>query len=155
MAIKNWVDLYPWVDVLFFAPEAKLEDIDAGELSDSSLPAPPGMVAARSGYRLSNWEAHASYWSEADRGAMREFLAGRAREHFEQHLDLRPFAQPKIKSRILRHRRQSANGGRSLAALNSCCRRRMAGLPLVHEVFNDGSTNVHWHCGWRSRCRAT
>jgi hypothetical protein len=81
MALKDVSDLYPWIDVLSFVTEAKLEDRAMGELADNALPAPPGMVAVRSGYRLCDWQAHASDWSAADRDAMREFLDGRTREH--------------------------------------------------------------------------
>jgi hypothetical protein len=98
MALKSWSDLYPWIEVLFFLPEAKLEDRDTGELSDDSLAAPPGMVAVRSGYRLTAWEALAADWSEADRTAMREFLDGRAREHYGQYLDHVRGLQEKLRS---------------------------------------------------------
>lgn len=86
MALKSWDDLLPWIEVLFFVPHADSKDLETGQLSDDSLPAPPGLVAVRSGYRLSDWQAHTQGWSEADRAAMHEFLDRRAREHFEPHL---------------------------------------------------------------------
>ena len=87
MALKDWPDLYPWIDVIYLVPEGSPGARDKGEFSDNSLPRPPGWVPIKAGYRLCDWESHARDWSEEDRVAFSEVLDGRAREHYAQHLD--------------------------------------------------------------------
>lgn len=87
MAIKAWPDLFPWLDVLYLMPASSAQEDQPLHFTKSSSPAPPNMVAMKAGYRLQDWEAHASGWPTEDRAAMRAFLDNRAQAHFEKHLE--------------------------------------------------------------------
>ena len=96
MALKEWPDLHPWIDVIYLVPEGSPGVPNKGEFSDNSLPRPPGFVAVKAGYRLCDWEPHAADWSEEDRVAFSEALDGRARHHYAQHLDYARSLQEKL-----------------------------------------------------------
>jgi hypothetical protein len=98
MALRAWDDLYPWLEVLFFLPAGSLGNLAPSQRADASLPAPPGLIAVHSGYRLADWQAGAAGWSEADRSAMAKFLDGRAREHFALYLEQIRSVQQKVKT---------------------------------------------------------
>jgi hypothetical protein len=98
MALKEWPELHPWIDVLYLLPEGAAGSRDDGAFSDNSLPAPPGMVAVKAGYRLNDWESRAAEWNDEDRVAMRQFLDERARGHYEQRLVAARDLQDKLRS---------------------------------------------------------
>jgi hypothetical protein len=100
MALKAWDDLYPWLEVLFFLPKGRLGNLAPSQRADASLPAPPGLIAVHTGYRLADWQACATGWSEADRTAMAKFLDGRAREHFALYLEQIRSVQYKLKTAV-------------------------------------------------------
>lgn len=98
MSLEEWPGLHPFIDVIYLLPEDSPGARARGDLSEDSLPAPPGMVAVKAGFRLNEWEKRASDWVEGDRTAMREFLAGRAREHYAQHIDAARKIQERLRS---------------------------------------------------------
>ncbi len=98
MALKAWDDLYPWLEVLLFLPKGRLGNLAPSQRADASLPAPPGLIAVHTGYRLADWQACAANWSEADRTALAKFLDGRAREHFALYLEQIRSVQQKLKT---------------------------------------------------------
>lgn len=88
MAINNTRDLYPYIDVTLFIPEANANANAATlEFRSDSLSRPPGLIPALSGYRLSQWSTLATRWSEADKAAFEDFLATRAMSLFDEGLD--------------------------------------------------------------------
>lgn len=79
MAINSALDLYPYIDVILFAPEGEANANGAKlEFADGSLPPPLGLVPVSSGYRLSQWRELARQWSEEDKAEFDSFLSGRA-----------------------------------------------------------------------------
>lgn len=96
LAIKAEADLARYVDVLYLVPESEA-DSQEGERSmhASSLPVPPGLAFVPAGFRLSEWEDR-SGWSEADRAAFREFLAGRGAPVLREWLDTVKEGQAKL-----------------------------------------------------------
>lgn len=86
MALKTWEDLWPWIEIVYFVPDAGEQERDGGELSDDSLPAPAGLTRVKGGYRVADWEQRAHEWSPDDRAALRADLDERARKHFRAHL---------------------------------------------------------------------
>jgi len=97
MGLKVWNDLYPWLEVLVFLPVGP-PGTPPSPRADASLPAPPGLIAVHTGYRLADWQTCAALWSEADRKGMAAFLDGRAREHFALYLEQIRGVQEKLKA---------------------------------------------------------
>lgn len=77
LGILDVPDLYHYIDVQNIAPVSGDGD-DGAKLHPSSNPLPRGMTFAPAGYRLSEWEAKSSGWSEEDREAFHNWLSGQA-----------------------------------------------------------------------------
>lgn len=87
LAIQAEPDLYRFVDVLYLVPESEAGSQEGVlGLNAHSLPVPPGMAFVPAGFTLSEWEERSS-WSEADRAAFRDFLAGRGALALREWLD--------------------------------------------------------------------
>lgn len=87
LAIKTEADVARYVDVLYLVPESEAGSQEGVlGLNAHSLPIPPGMAFVPAGFKLSEWEDR-SGWSEADRAAFREFLAGRGALTLGEWLD--------------------------------------------------------------------
>ncbi|MBV6475202.1 MAG: hypothetical protein MOGDAGHF_00719 [Rhodocyclaceae bacterium] len=96
LAIKSEADLARYVDVLYLVPasEAGSQEGVLG-LNAHSLPLPPGMGFVPAGFKLSEWEEN-SGWSEADRAAFSDFLAGRCAPVLREWLDTVKTGQAKL-----------------------------------------------------------
>ena len=98
LAIKNEDDLARYIDVLYLAPEREVGSQEGVlDLHADSLPVPPQMAFVPAGYRLSEWEQHAVGWSEEDRAAFRDFLAGRCVPVLREWLDTVRAGQAKLR----------------------------------------------------------
>jgi hypothetical protein len=88
MAISGLASLFDWLDLHFFVTkEEALDKAKALDLTESSLPAPEGLVGVATGYRLSDWQTLAAGWTDADRVAFAGWLeSDRAKHQFDQWL---------------------------------------------------------------------
>ncbi len=89
MAIRNTLDLYPYIDIILLVPDAQA---NAGaqklEFLANSLPRPAGLVPVRSGFRLSQYGDLAAQWTDGDKTSFEDFLATRAQSLFDNGLNL-------------------------------------------------------------------
>ena len=85
-AIRQWPDLWPWIDVVLFEPADESESATGLRLRADALPLPPGLVPRPSGFRLDQFEALQADWTDEDRAAFAHFLHERAAPAFVRHL---------------------------------------------------------------------
>ena len=88
MAIKTLADLDPYIEVIYLVPGADSEGSSDRDFRSDSLPVPPGLVQADSGYRVSDWDQLTADWSEADKTSFRQFLEGRGALLLQKGLDV-------------------------------------------------------------------
>lgn len=86
LGIRTERDLWRFVDILRLVPDSGGVPMEITLRGDSN-PIPQGRELEPAGYRLSEWEAEASGWTEEDRGAFREWLAGQAAPAFAEWLE--------------------------------------------------------------------
>jgi hypothetical protein len=85
LAIQHKKDVCPFVDVLWLVPEGEATEKQVeNAFLDGSLPRPPGLIAVRSGFRLSQFDEYAANWSVEDRKEFWEFIRGRSDFLFDE-----------------------------------------------------------------------
>jgi len=95
--VHKVLDVYRYFDVLYLVPEGEAGSQEGiPGLHADSMPVPPGMAFVPAGFKLSEWEER-SGWSEADRAAFREFLAGRGAPVLREWLDAWKTKQAKLR----------------------------------------------------------
>lgn len=88
MAIKEWADMLPWLELLLYCHEAEATEAQKKLAKEQGpMDGPPGLVPIHTGCRVSDWEQFTADWPAEDRLAMRGFIYGRAREVFQPYLD--------------------------------------------------------------------
>ena len=98
MAIRTEADVHRYIDVHYLVPESEANGQEGAlPLHTASLQKPPGMAFVSAGYRLAEWEQRAADWSEEDRAAFRDFLAGRAAPVLREYLDIVKSGQARLR----------------------------------------------------------
>jgi len=85
-AIRQWPDLWPWIEVVLFVPAEEAKDSPGLQMRADALPLPPGLVPRPSGFRLDDFETLQADWTADDRAAFARFLHERAAPAFARHL---------------------------------------------------------------------
>lgn len=85
-SIRQWQDLWPWIDVVLFVPADEADDSPGPRMRADGL-LPPGLVPRPSGFRLDRFEALQADWTGEDRAAFARFLHERAAPAFARHLE--------------------------------------------------------------------
>ena len=83
-AIRQWSDLWQWIDVVLLVPAAEADDSPGRLMRADALP--PGLVPRPSGFRLDDFETLQADWTADDRAAFARFLHERAAPAFARHL---------------------------------------------------------------------
>jgi len=83
-AIRQWPDLWRWIDVVLLVPAAEADDSPGRQMRADALP--PGLVPRTTGFRLDRLQALQADWTDEDRAAFARFLHERAAPAFARHL---------------------------------------------------------------------